>query len=148
MTSLAWTNTVVDLPFWSQKKQVPPSEFDTGFGFFARTCKTKHTLVWSFLLRDRKKSQHQHIVSNSGWKLSPMIHKGGGGGGGRGGKRMSWVKKIEKFISGETSIRHSAVGKFRLKMALLNFWIKLTQKGYFQTKKMKITIEFYIFKLI
>ena len=24
--------------------------------------------------------------------------------------------------------------KFRLKMTLLNFWIKLTQKGYFQTK--------------
>ena len=25
--------------------------------------------------------------------------------------------------------------KFRLKLTLLNFWIKLTQKGYFQTKK-------------
>ena len=38
--------------------------------------------------------------------------------------------------------------KFCLKLTLLNFWIKLTQKGYFRTKKMKITIEFYIFKLI
>ena len=27
--------------------------------------------------------------------------------------------------------------KFRLKLTLLNFWIKLTQKGYFQTKKKK-----------
>ena len=35
-----------------------------------------------------------------------------------------------------TSIRHSRVGtKFRLKMSLQNFWIKLTQKGYFGTKK-------------
>ena len=35
-------------------------------------------------------------------------------------------------------IRHSRVGtKFRLKMTLLNFWIKLTQKGYFLTKKKK-----------
>ena len=33
-------------------------------------------------------------------------------------------------------------------MALLNFWFKLTQKGYFRTKKTKITIELYIFKLI
>ena len=32
-------------------------------------------------------------------------------------------------------IRHSRVGtKFRLKMTLLNFWIKLTQKEYFGTK--------------
>ena len=45
-------------------------------------------------------------------------------------------------------IEISLATKFRLKPTLLNFWIKLTQKGYFQTKKMKITIEFYIFKLI
>ena len=38
--------------------------------------------------------------------------------------------------------------KFRPKLTPLNFWFKLTQKGYFRTKKMKITIEFYIFKLI
>ena len=43
----------------------------------------------------------------------------------------------------------SGVGtKFCLKMAFLNFWIKLTQKKYFQTKKIKITIEFNTFKLI
>ena len=60
--------------------------------------------------------------------------EGGGGGGGGGGG---------------ASIRHSRLRtKFRLKMTLLNLWIKLTQKEYFETKKMKITIEFYIFKLI
>ena len=49
----------------------------------------------------------------------------------------------------QKSIRHSRVGtKFRLKMTLLNFLIKSTQKTCFQTKKKKITIEFYIFKLI
>ena len=37
--------------------------------------------------------------------------------------------------------------KFRIKMTLLNFWIKLTQKRYFRTKNMKITIEFYIVKI-
>ena len=37
---------------------------------------------------------------------------------------------------GTASIRHSRIGtKFRLKMTLLNFWIKLTQKGYFRSKK-------------
>ena len=53
------------------------------------------------------------------------------------------------YLGEETFIRHSRVGiKFRLKMTLLNFRIKLTQKGYFRTKKITITIEFYIFKLI
>ena len=34
---------------------------------------------------------------------------------------------------------YSRVGtKFRLQMTLLNFWNKLTQKGYFRTKKLKI----------
>ena len=33
-------------------------------------------------------------------------------------------------------------------MTSFNFWIKITHKGYFRTKAMKITIEFYIFKLI
>ena len=47
------------------------------------------------------------------------------------------------------SVRHSRVAtKICLKITLLNFWIKLTQKGYLRTKKMKIFIEFYIFKLI
>ena len=42
-------------------------------------------------------------------------------------------KNIEKLINGGTFMRYSREGtKFRLKMTLLNFWIKLTQKGYFQ----------------
>ena len=48
-------------------------------------------------------------------------------------------KKIEKLIRGRgrTFIRHSRVGtKFRLKMTLLNFWIKLTQR-VFPSKKNK-----------
>ena len=65
-----------------------------------------------------------------GWKrIDKLISRGGGGWGG-------------------TSISHSRVGTtFLLKMTLLNFWIKLTPKGYFRTKKIKITVEFYIFKL-
>ena len=58
------------------------------------------------------------------------------------GKKMFWVEKMEKLISGGTkggsgaSISHSRVStKFRFKMTLLNFWIKLTQKGYLRTKK-------------
>ena len=51
-------------------------------------------------------------------------------------------EKINKQGAG-TSVRHLRVGtKFLLKMTLLNFWIKSTQKGCFGTKKMKITIEF------
>ena len=30
-----------------------------------------------------------------------------------------------------------SITKFRVKLTLLNFWIKLTQKGYFRTKKKK-----------
>ena len=67
-------------------------------------------------------------------------------------KECSGSKKIEKLISRGwegTSIWHSGVGtKSRLKMTLLNFWIKLTQKEYFGTKKTKITTESYILKLI
>ena len=54
-------------------------------------------------------------------------------------KECSDWKKIEKLISkggGRMSISHSRVStKFHLKMAPLNFWIKLTQKGYLRTKK-------------
>ena len=45
-------------------------------------------------------------------------------------------------------IEISVATKFRPKQTLLDFWIKLTQKWYFRTKKMKINNEFYIFKLI
>ena len=45
-------------------------------------------------------------------------------------------KKIKNQLVGRTSNRHSGVGaKFHLKMTFFNFWIKLTQKGYFRTKK-------------
>ena len=54
-------------------------------------------------------------------------------------KECSDWKKIEKLISkggGGMSISHSRVStKFHLKMTPLNFWIKLTQKGYLRTKK-------------
>ena len=50
-----------------------------------------------------------------------------------------------KTLHNETSLGT----KIRLKLTFLNFWIKLTKKGYFRTKKKKkITIEFYIFKSI
>ena len=42
-------------------------------------------------------------------------------------------KKIEKLISKEDG--GERLTKFHLKVTLLNFWIKLTQKGYFRTKK-------------
>ena len=70
-------------------------------------------------------------------------------------KKCSRRKKIQTLISGTegvgvgTSIRNSRAGtKFRLKMTLLKFWIKLTQKRYFRTKNLNITIKCYIFKLI
>ena len=52
-------------------------------------------------------------------------------------RECSKWKKIKKLIiGGGTSIRHSRVGtKFILKITLLNFWIKLTQKGCFRTKE-------------
>ena len=54
---------------------------------------------------------------------------------------MFWMEKNEKLIikgGVGTPIRHSRVGtKFRLKMTLLNFCIKLTQKACFRTKKIE-----------
>ena len=114
-----------------------------------------------------QKSQHKYIFSTSGWNLPPIINKSGWK------KNVLVEKKIKKLINWWTSIRYSRVGtKFRLKMTLLNFWIKLTQKGYFRTKKNEnyhrilhiqinldskfpvektknnITLEFFIFKLV
>ena len=55
------------------------------------------------------------------------------------GKRMFWVEKNQKINywgGARASIRHSRVGtKFILKITLLNFWIKLAQKGCFRTKE-------------
>ena len=54
---------------------------------------------------------------------------------------MFWMEKNEKLIikgGVGTPIRHSRVGtRFRLKMTLLNFCIKLTQKACFRTKKIE-----------
>ena len=53
-----------------------------------------------------------------GWKLSQIINR-----------LWGWNKNVQ------ANVRHSrAVTKFHLKMTLLNFWIKLIQKGYFWTK--------------
>ena len=46
------------------------------------------------------------------------------------------MEKVEKFMGFRESIRYSSVGtKFRYKRTLLNFWTKLTQNGFFRTKK-------------
>ena len=84
-----------------------------------------------------QKSQHKYIVSNSSWKLSPIINIQGGWVE----RECSGWKKTEKLISGrlegeERLLGVSRVGtKFCLKMTLMNFWIKLTQKEYFGIKK-------------
>ena len=66
-----------------------------------------------------------------------------------------WTKIAKKVQNRKSEHRYEILHiqislgtKFRLKVTLLNFWIKFIQKEYFWTKKMKITIEFYIFKLI
>ena len=41
-----------------------------------------------------QKSQHKYILSNSGWKLSPIINKGGGE---RSGKIVVWLEKNRKI---------------------------------------------------
>ena len=59
-------------------------------------------------------------------------------GGGLKRECPGW-KKIEKLISGGMSIRHSRVGtKLCPKLTILNFWIKLTQKGISELKKWKL----------
>ena len=63
-------------------------------------------------------------------------------GGGVEKECFGWKNRKNNYRQG-TSFRHSRVGtKFRLKITILNFWIKLTKKGYFRTQKMKITIDF------
>ena len=60
-----------------------------------------------------------------------------------------WYLAVDSFqkVFRDILILHKSVSRVPHN-TLLNFWIKLTQKGYFRTKNMKITIKFYIFKLI
>ena len=72
--------------------------------------------------------------------------------------KIDFWTKLSKKVSNRKSEHHYKIlhiqislgTKFRLNLTLSNFWIKLTQEGYFRTnnKKKKITIDFYIFKLI
>ena len=48
-------------------------------------------------------------------------------------KKMSKTEK--KNITIEFYIVESLGTKFLLKLTILNFWTKLTEKGYFQSKK-------------
>ena len=48
-------------------------------------------------------------------------------------KKMSKTEK--KNITIEFYIFESLGTKFLLKLTILNFWTKLTEKGYFQSKK-------------
>ena len=47
-------------------------------------------------------------------------------------------------------IRISLGTNFQLKLTILIFWTKITQKGYFWSKRKKVNIpfEFWIFELI
>ena len=50
----------------------------------------------------------------------------------------SCKKGLKKNSEHHCKILHIEISlaiKFRHKMTLLNFWMKLTQKGYFRTKK-------------
>ena len=62
------------------------------------------------------------------------------------------LKQKSKHHHRILDIRNSISTKFQLILTILNFWTKLTQKGYLQPKKVKqktkITIEFYIFELV
>ena len=76
--------------------------------------------------------------------------------------RLSLIKKQEKLLASSPSagrlikhhflhIRSSLGTKFQPKLKFLNFRTKLTQKGYFQSKKKKkkkITIKVYIFEIL
>ena len=44
-----------------------------------------------------------------------------------------WLSKVHHRRN--LHIRNSLGTKFRLKLTFLDFWFKLTQKGYFQSKK-------------
>ena len=52
-------------------------------------------------------------------------------------------------VNQTSNFTYSKQPRYSLKMIFSNFWTKLTQKGYFQSKKgKKITIEFYIFEIL
>ena len=55
------------------------------------------------------------------------------------GQNLQKRSKIEKSEHHHRilNIQNSLGTKFQLKLTILNFWTKLTQKGYFQSKKEK-----------
>ena len=63
-------------------------------------------------------------------------------------KNRSKTESVKTSIKFYLAIRNSLGTKFQLKLTILNFCAKLTQKGDFRSKteKMKTTIEFYIFE--
>ena len=66
-------------------------------GFFARTCKTKHTMDGSLLFRDRKNASISILLQKVclGWKISPIINRRGDWN-----KNVLGGKKSEKLICG------------------------------------------------
>ena len=91
-----------------------------------------------------RKSQHKYVVSNLGWKLSPVIDK-------RGRDREGVQKKLNEHHYWILNIWIRLSTTFQLRLTIVIFWTKFAKNGsYFQSKTDKIdtTIEFCIFRLV